>query len=364
MSTAEIQRPNKMTLPLGTNPPIMAAPGVIKSPPAVNDIAIGTNAVSANTWVNGQNVGIGTNSLLKASSALIDTNVAFGKDTLKEIELNVMLSNVAFGYTSTNNQVLTNQNFNTTFGSDTVHHAGEYSNSVSIGTAVMNNCLNRHSGNVVIGSNSSKSSDMGDGRIILGSFSGNLCHSENTIIIGNFSGISMTTGDNNIVIGSEAGNNLTTGADNIIIGAEGIAAVSSTIMLGNPLHTKFFSYAALTPVVSAIPLKINTLDQVGTSGLFMDIGDIGDIGFLKNTKNMQKSKSSNLYKLSVIDFDWLSGERGVGLLAEQVEKYFPEVCNYVKDKLIGVDYEKLLPIIKNEMTEIKSLLSKNKKVIS
>lgn len=359
MSTAEIQRPNKMTLPLGINPPIMAAPGVINSPPAINDIAIGTNALSTYNWVNGQNVGIGTNSLLKASSASIDTNVAFGKDTLKEIEYNAMLYNVAFGYTSTNNQVLANQNFNTTFGSDTVHHAGEYSNSVSIGTAVMNNCLNRHSGNVVIGSNSSKSSNTGDGRIILGSFSGNICHSENTIIIGNFSGISMTTGDNNIVIGSEAGNNLTTGADNIIIGAEGIAAVSGTIMLGNPLHTKFFSYAALTPVVSATPLKINTLDQVGTNGLFMDIGTS-----LKNTKNMKKSKSNNLYKLSVIDFDWLSGERGVGLLAEQVEKYFPEVCNYVKDKLIGVDYVKLLPIIKNEMTEIKSLLSKNKKVIS
>ena len=72
----------------------------------------------------------------------------------------------------------------------------------------------------------------------------------------------------------------------------------------------------------------------------------------ENFSSITDEEALNLLKIPPMHFDYINGEKNQsGLIAEDVEPFFPEICAYQTDsetgekKLFGLDYSKFSPYI-------------------
>jgi len=170
-----------------------------------------------------------------------------------------------------------------------------------------------------------------------------------------------TTGSDNIAVGPVAGVNLTTGSNNIDIGNNGVAGESNTIRIGGVITSDEGTFGPQTATYvagiyhTALPLSptlravfIDSSGQLGTGfgGLISsarykrDIRDMGDA-------------SKGLLKLRPVSFRYKQDPAGTlqyGLVAEEVERVYPELVVHGNDgKVEGVRYELLPALLLNEM---------------
>jgi len=181
-----------------------------------NNIAIGVSALEYN--VDGcDNIAIGLSAMRGVTNGNPYSNIALGNWAgccLCNGQYNVMLGNSAgrclIGDTNYNNS-----SFNVIIGQSAGGQTATLSSAVLIG---------RYAGPRVTG----------DGSIVIGQYANSFgCMSSgNQILIGPYSGCSLTTGGSNILIGSYAANFLTTGNENLIIGGyyKGVCTSRSTVV--------------------------------------------------------------------------------------------------------------------------------------
>jgi hypothetical protein len=154
-----------------------------------------------------------------------------------------------------------------------------------------------------------------------------------------------TTGNNNIGLGYYAGHNLTTGDNNIDIGNLGTAAESSTIRIGRQgTQTATYIAGISGSVVTGPDVVVNSSGRLGvvaSSARFKR--DIRDLG----------AASSGLMKLRPVTFRYRDDPQGVrqyGLVAEEVERVYPELVTYGADgKVETVRYSMLTAMLLNEL---------------
>ena len=155
-------------------------------------------------------------------------------------------------------------------------------------------------------------------------------------------------GNNNVAVGAYAGNSLMAGSNNIDIGNDGSSnpAESNTIRIGQ-------SGTQTTTYIYGIYGDTNSGGQavyVGSGGrLWVQPSsarykrDVNDMG----------NASSKLMKLRPVTFRYRSDQQGVrqyGLIAEEVERVYPEMVAYgAKGEAEGVRYEQLPAMLLNEM---------------
>src|SRR5208283_788373 len=218
-------------------------------------------------------------------------------------------------------------------------------------TAVGNFGLNVNTtgqGNTAIGFEALTSNTTGDDNTATGvvALDSNTTGQGNTAI--GFEALSFdTTGDDNIGIGAEAGGNLTTGSGNIDIGNVGVAGESSTIRIGRQ-GTQTAAYIAGifgTPKIKkACEVVVETTGLLGcvtsSARYKRDIRDMGDA-------------SDKLMKLRPVTFTYKADSTGTkqyGLIAEDVEKVYPElVIDDADGKPETVAYQVLPAMLLNEV---------------
>ena len=182
-----------------------------------SNVAIGAFALRgslATPWFTGQNnVAIGTNSLINATSAV--NNVAIGSGTMANAT--IASSNVALG-------------------SLALRGAGTFStgsNNVAIGASAMVNATSA-GGNLAIGINALSGATTGSNNVALGvNALQNSTTATQNIAIGTGTLQSISTAGNNISIGVNSNNSSQTGASNISIGTESMLGTTSPRLTGS-----------------------------------------------------------------------------------------------------------------------------------
>jgi hypothetical protein len=154
------------------------------------------------------------------------------------------------------------------------------------------------------------------------------------------------SGGNNIGVGSNAGSSLISGSNNIDIGNQGLKTDSNTIRIGTQgtQTATFVAGVNSARVFFGTPVLINSSGQLGTlvssARYKRDIRDMGDA-------------SSNLMKLRPVSFRYKEDpDRHLqyGLIAEDVERVYPELVTHGDDgKVEGVRYELLPALLLNEV---------------
>jgi hypothetical protein len=152
-----------------------------------------------------------------------------------------------------------------------------------------------------------------------------------------------TTGSYNIALGFNAGYNVTTGSNNIEIGASGAPSDNNTIQIGSQGTQTTTSIAGIfgTPITGSAVFVTATGQlgvQASSEAYKTDIAPMPPL-------------AENLTQLRPVTFHYKTDPKGVrqfGLIAEEVDKVYPELV--IRDntgKIQGLHYEELAPMLLN-----------------
>jgi hypothetical protein len=167
---------------------------------------------------------------------------------------------------------------------------------------------------------------------------------------------SNTTGGSNIGIGAKAGLNLTTGDNNIDIGNQAVAGESNIIHIGTQgMQTSTFIagiFGTTFPKsAKAVEVMIDSGGHLGTKGK----GKVSSARYKRDIRDMGDA-SDGLLKLRPVSFRYKQDPTGAleyGLIAEEVERVYPELVTYGDDgKIEGVLYESLPALLLNEVQKV------------
>ena len=163
-----------------------------------------------------------------------------------------------------------------------------------------------------------------------------------------------TTGSSNIGLGDEAGSNLTTGSNNIDIGNVGVAGESNTIRIGTTgqIGTTGIQTSTFIAGISNTPLSKSSARTVL-------VDSSGQLGFQSSSARFKRDihdmgdASASLMKLRPVSFRYKQDPQGsvqYGLIAEEVQRLYPELVTYGSDgKVDGVRYDLLPAMLINEV---------------
>lgn len=299
-----------------------------------NSIAIGN--MSGSQKQNVYSIALGDNSNCGGDSVISIGNAAGKESTLNQKCINI---GETTGYTSQESGCIA-------LGS-LAGYSSQQTQSIAIGKLAGN--ISQGNGSVAIGYQSGHLFQNGE-CIAIGNQAGFIGQSQNSIVIGYQSGytgqqndciaIGTLSGNTNqksqsISIGSHSGTN-SLGNTSIVLGANSSTDSEYNIILGSNVIVN-----GMTGVLNTIP-NINHL--VGGTPLVYDTIN-GQIGpsvsskrFKENIKLLSDEYTSNLSKLHVKRFN----ENSIGLIAEEVKKYYPEIVNIDKDgRAYSINYSLL-----------------------
>ena len=310
------------------------------------------------TNIGAFNVGIGANTLLKASNA--NYNVAIGTGVLSSVRNangNVAVgfnslasnitggSNVSIGYQSLSSS--TNGQFNTAVGAYALNNNLSGSSSTAVGYASMPNNLSG-SNNTALGQQTLYNNLTGSNNTALGFLSMFNNNSGNyNVGVGGSALYGVNSGSFNIALGYNAGQGVTTGSNNIDIGNVGDSKDNGVTRIGNQgtQTNTFISGITGVTAASGVAVYINANGQLGTltsSARFKD--DVHDM----------ENASAGLYSLRPVTFHYKPGidpelHPQFGLIAEEVDKVNSNlVARDDKGQVYTVRYEAVNAMLLNE----------------
>lgn len=361
------------------------------------NVAFGRNALMSNT-TGFQNTALGSDSL--QANLVGYQNTGLGSYTLMWNESGS--NNTAIGVYALENNI--NGERNTAMGV----FALEYNSSGSYNTAVGEQALllnDTGSSNVAVGQNAITFNKTGNSNTVIGTGAGkgvsNSSDFENVTTLGFESGKNLrTVGSNNILLGYKAGDALTTGANNIVLGYDiDLPTSSSSFMLniGNLIYANNIDGTGGTLSTGNVGIGTSTpgykLDVEGD----VNIGAAYVLRFggtqvcdstgctsssderLKENINPLTNALEKILQIQAVEYNYIdkkkyTGKQQVGVIAQDVEKVFPEVVKTDSETgLKSVAYDHLVaPIIEaikelfgmtqENTREIASLKEKNKKL--
>ncbi len=155
-------------------------------------------------------------------------------------------------------------------------------------------------------------------------------------------------GSNNIAIGNQAGFDVK-GSNNIEIGSEGTAADAGVIRLGTPgVQNTVYVAGIATSKITGSAVYVTSSGKLGV---------LASSERYKTAIASMGTRTEKLSKLRPVTFHLKNdpqGEVQFGLIAEEVDKVYPELV--IRDeagKIQGVRYDELAPMLLNEMQQQK-----------
>ncbi len=294
--------------------------GYFISPSSSTSTALGTG--SSNTGV--QNTAVGYNTLQTNTG---DSNTAVGSYSLS-------------ANSSGNN--------NTALGASALLQNALGSSNTAMGTdALSNNAVGND--NTGLGFAALESNSTGSNNVAVGASSlWNAVSGGNNVAVGDSALYDDTLGSWNIAMGFQAGNAISTGNYNIDIGSNGTSSDSGVIRIGTS-GSQATTYIAgiVNTTVAGSTVIVNSKGQLGTqtsSARFKE--QIQDMG----------AASDALFKLRPVIFRYRSGvvdypgALQYGLIAEEVEKVYPELVLHDQNKQpFALAYQELPSLLLNEL---------------
>lgn len=233
------------------------------------------------------------------------------------------------------------------------NHINTTTASVAIGVNTM--LAGTGAQNVAIGHTALRNNTSGSQNVAVGTNAvlANTTGSQNTGL-GHHTFVSLTTGNNNIAIGFQAGGTVSTGSNNIYLGADATsAAESNTMRLGtlNVTQTAVMHGVSGRTSSAGVAVFVNNSGVLGTltsSQRFKD--DVVTLGADTSTKLQALRPVQFVYKPGVDDG---SKTLQYGLIAEEVEKAFPELVVRNDDGTVQtVRYHFLTPLLLAEVQRL------------
>jgi hypothetical protein len=214
--------------------------------------------------------------------------------------------------------------------------------------------------NTAVGFSALNANTTGSNNVAIGATSlWNSTSGGNNVAIGMSALSGDTLGSWNVAIGYQAGNNLTSGNYNIDIGNNGVSTDSGVIRIGTSgAQTSAYMAGVINSTVSGVPVLVNSSGQLGvqsSSARFKeDIQDMGDA-------------SDALLELRPVVFRYrssaVSGTSPLqdGLLAEEVEKIYPElVLHDANQQPFALAYQELPALLLNELQKQRRTIEQQK----
>ncbi len=228
-------------------------------------------------------------------------------------------------------------------------------------------------GNTFLGVEAGYSNDSGNNNVYLGFQSGLVSVGSNNVYLGSsvayggYPGDSgnnntylgdavaynNTSGSNNAYLGYMAGFNNGTGSSNIYLGSQGTSAESHVIRIGTQgsgdgqQNVAFIAGVYGATSSSGVPVYISSDGQLGTL--------TSSLRFKEQVRDMGDA-TSGLMQLRPVTFfykpEYENGPRAAqyGMIAEKVEKVFPQLVAYDRDgNPYSVRYQYLAPMLLNEL---------------
>jgi hypothetical protein len=278
-------------------------------------------------------------------------NTALGFNAL---QVNAGSSNTGVGsYTLAANSIGSN---NTALGASALFSNALGSANTAIGTqAMLNNLVGND--NTSIGFSALETNTVGSSNVSVGATSlGDDVNGSYNTAIGTAALSQLTSGSWNIAIGYQAGNLIDTGTNNIDIGHTGNSTESGVIRIGTASsQTSAYIAGISSSMVSGVPVLVNGSGQLGIS--------ISSERFKKDVKNVGNT-SDGLMKLRPVIFRYRDADVGsihYGLLAEEVEKVYPEFVVYDSDgRPYSLAYQELPTLLLNELQKQHRLLQRQR----
>jgi hypothetical protein len=283
-------------------------------------------------------------SLGPSPAAWAQTNTAYGTDAL--ISNTTGTNDSAFGANALERNTTGYNNTATGWDALTFNSSG-YNNTATGIAALEGN--GEGIGNTATGVNALANNGAGRYNVAAGWNALYFNKGDDNTAIGSFALQDNGSGVNNIAIGVEAGFYLTTGSNNIEIGNQGNAGEGNTIRIGVE-GTQAATYiagifnATVTGGCQVVVASTGQLGCVTSSARYKrDVRDMAD----SSDKLMQLRPVSFLYKADE------TGARQYGLIAEEVEKVYPElVVHDAEGKAETVAYHLLPPMLLNEVQKL------------
>jgi hypothetical protein len=197
---------------------------------ASGNTAVGHHALRTGTSATG-NVAVG----LRAGEINQGNNNSFVGSLAGTLN-NAGANNTCFGYLTGSTNVSGNKNV---YIGSSCGQVATGSNNTLIG-ATVGTALTTGSGNVMVGENAGRFLTVQNSNVIIGkdALSNANCISADSVVVGNNSGVDITTGTANLLVGNNAGSKLTTGTGNIILGNNaatdpGFTSTSNQLIIAN-----------------------------------------------------------------------------------------------------------------------------------
>jgi hypothetical protein len=221
--------------------------------------------------------------------------------------------------------ILSDASFNTLNGTGSLHQSPHGADNTAIGYQSMFSNTTGGTFNTAAGISTLYANTTGEYNTALGSDALN----------------ANTTGSYNVGIGDAAGSNLTTGSYNVDIANAGVAGDGGTIRIGNPTNqsTAYVAGIANTPI-TGVPVYITSNGQLGVLA--------SSERYKTNIESLEVDVSQ-VDKLRPVTFQLKAdpdGRRQYGLIAEEVDKLYPDlVVRNAAGRIEGVRYDELAPIL-------------------
>ncbi len=306
-----------------------------------NNIALGLDAASTLTT--------------ETSNFLVNYAGAAGKDGLLAIELNDGSSDKLIMHNYPANSVTNGNNFFIGFSAGNTTMANSASSNYGIGNAALSG-LTTGFDNIAIGDASLTVLTTGTSNIAIGKEAG----------YNSGGATGLVSGISNLFIGDNSGKACTSNESaNVYINENGAnTGESNTLRIGNGTGTTSSSYqlnkaficgirGITTGVADAIAVLVDSANQLGTVS-----------SSLRYKTNVQElgSQSEVIYSLKPKSFEFRQhpGVPAWGLIAEEVDEVFPQLCVYKDGQPETVKYHDLVPLLLNEVQKLRKELDELK----
>jgi hypothetical protein len=272
-------------------------------------------------------------------------------------------------------------------------YVGDYSgandtagkNNVFIGAYAGSNSVDAGFHNIFVGANTGNNIDAGTYNNFVGTNAGYYISNGNyNNFLGDETGYNTTTGNGNLFLGDWAGRDNEDGSDNVYLGRQsGLTNISGSgnVFLGhnagyyesgsNRLYISNDSSDNTTALIygefDTKNVQVNGNFTVnGSAYCTLSIWSTSDIRFKKNILPLENTLDK-INMLTPVTFNWKTDEfkdkgfdnsNQIGLIAQEVEKLFPELVKTGPDGYKAVDYSKLTAVLIQGMKDQQQIISK------
>ena len=165
-----------------------------------------------------------------------------------------------------------------------------------------------------------------------------------------------------------SGSLIVTGSTALALRVTGSSAFTGSMFVSGTVSGSFIGDGSGLSGISSAPFPFSgsaeitgSLNVTG-SAFVTSLTETSALRYKKSVKSLKK-QSTNVYKLRPVHFEWKDSSRGdIGLIAEEVQKIYPELVSMgIDGQAEGISYTKLTSVLIKTVQELSARIEKLEK---